>query len=337
MTKSETLNAIRLNLIVLNVSTSALHLNLEHKIKQNDLNNNPNCIKEFLDRKYDYYRTNHHLRIQSTLQPLLKKLNPNHPRGNPNSPNELKLFDVSACYLIAKEFLHLPAQHLQLFEELRVIRNDYIAHLSCLHIEDSVYLTKLQDLKRITGELSNLNPNLKQEFLENIEKIEHIKDFAYFDTADINKYIEFVINLLKANKENFNHVESIRDEITKLVNQFQENLINNKINWNEIFADFENLFNIIQQTRQSGNDIIIKAIEELDFEQLNDKLDTINDKVSLLDKKFDEKFDNLNGFTISSLEKLPDVVKNFESKNLRIKFLKISNLLFSSLYSISII
>jgi len=312
MNTPKTLNAIRLNLILSNVTTKALHSKLEQILKQRDLNN-PNNIKEFLNRKYDEYKNNRTQSIQSILKPLLEKLNPHHPRGNPNSPNELKSFDVSACFFIAKNFLNLSSRDLQSYDELREIRNKYIAHLGFLCIEDSIYISQLEALKRITREFTNFDLTLQKQYLKEIEEIELIQDLVCFKPNDIKEHFKFVINLFNANKEVFFNFEEIKTDITKLTDQLQENLIQNNLKISsDILEEFRKTFNLIQQNRRDDNEIVLKAIEELGIEELNEKLDKIDHKVSSLENKFENKFDSIDNCMssiVSSLEILPNTSK----------------------------
>ena len=63
MSDPKTLNAQRLHLVLLNVTTKAMHFKLEELIMERDPSN-PNCIKEFLDQKYRDHRTSRELFLQ---------------------------------------------------------------------------------------------------------------------------------------------------------------------------------------------------------------------------------------------------------------------------------
>jgi hypothetical protein len=102
------LNAIGLHLIMLNVANEAAQTKLEEIIKQKD--SNAESVKLFLINHF-----NKHKHTSDDLIGFIRTLK--KYKGKTSSfPNNLKDFDVSACYSIARNFLALPSSDLKIYE-----------------------------------------------------------------------------------------------------------------------------------------------------------------------------------------------------------------------------
>ena len=110
------LNAFRLHLVLLNVANEAAQFKLTEIIKQrNPTSLNP--IKDFLVEKYRANQARPPHFVEGFMRILREKFN-----GNTNTfPNDLKEFDITACYPIARNFLNLTGNDLLPFNYLREI------------------------------------------------------------------------------------------------------------------------------------------------------------------------------------------------------------------------
>ena len=181
MFKRETLNATKLHFVLLNVTTKALHLNLQEEIQSR----NPcrDSVQNFLQSKYNDLRRNYPRRNQlpTHLKGFIQILNPNYPNSAPSFPNDLKQFDISSCFQIAQMiFPGISPQDPRLrdYDDLRIIRNECYGHLVTLKIDDTKYNEKMTRLKEITASFST-DAAFKRENLKKIERIENFVDIIY--------------------------------------------------------------------------------------------------------------------------------------------------------------
>ena len=269
MSDPKTLNAQRLHLVLLNVTTKAMHFKLEELIMERDPSN-PNCIKEFLDQKYRDHRTSREL----FLRPLLKKLNPNHPRGNANSPNQLVSFDISSCFQIAKTFLSLPNANpnLILFDRLREIRNLYYGHLNFLEIEDVDYNQVMSELEIIVEQLC------PQKQLENKNEIDRIRNITNIDQEDVNELKEIILGLVLNNKDMFLKFNVLKEETKSFLDKYaqiklaEENKIDRlepiNLDLNDVCRDLKRIIETSKKCSQDEITRITKAFcEQLQIER----------------------------------------------------------------------
>ena len=110
--KRETINGIKLQLILNNIVTPAAHFKLEEEINFQSEPDNAyaNCVSKFLEVNY-----NNCLKTKAQ-DDFVRTLNPDFPkpRSNKPFPNDLKLFTISSCFQIAK-LLRLPQEILKVF------------------------------------------------------------------------------------------------------------------------------------------------------------------------------------------------------------------------------
>jgi hypothetical protein len=145
------LNAIRLHLVLLNVANEAVQFKLSEIIKQRNATS-LNPIKDLLVSKYQIYENQAHPPnyVNGFMTTLREKF-----RGNPGTfPDDLKEFDITACYPIAKNFL----------------KNEYLIRYKLAHTND--YLEKCHQLNSL--KLTQVRPcfNVIKKVNKNIETFE---------------------------------------------------------------------------------------------------------------------------------------------------------------------
>ena len=193
--RSESLNAIKLHLIIHNIATKAVQYKLEKEIKALAALN-ANSVSTFLASKYDHLIDAYTNRRQMPCYVLdfIKTLNPEYPSkraSNQPFPEQLERFDLTACYQIAKSLLSLQYPDIQCFEDLIIMRNEFYGHLNFLKTSDSLYEANLERLKKIVMKLSESDARLKEEIVCKISEINGIKRVADFDVVDLEAYEEF--------------------------------------------------------------------------------------------------------------------------------------------------
>ena len=113
----------------------------EIKKRRNPTSLNP--VKDFLVEKYRANRACPPHFVEGFMRTLREKF-----RGdNGIFPNDLKEFDIKACYPIARNFLNLSGNDLLPFNDLREKRNKWYGHLDRLEIEDANYAVLMYILK----------------------------------------------------------------------------------------------------------------------------------------------------------------------------------------------
>ena len=297
--KSENLNAIKLHLILLNVTTKALHSKLEEEIQNR--NPGPNSVQTFLETNYNTASN----RTDPHLKGFFKTLNPNFPRRRQNNPfpNDLKLFDLTACYSIARNLLNLP--DLSDYDEVRQIRNDFYAHLNFLEIDDATFNQKVTRLEVLTDHFSTA-PTFKLENRRAIEKIKNLKEIVEFDINSINNYTQFVLKIFGDKKGIFD--SSLKKEIQNLINHHHSSDANQRMELAQIYDDFKSLLSSIghistaiqastQEQKNQFSKAVMEHLEQSVLTPINDNLDEIKRDVKEL-KKSGKQFKKIILFSI---------------------------------------
>ena len=208
--KQENLNAIKIHLIIQQIATRAIRLKLVNEIRQRRSLEVPksfldppisteNCVSEFLETHYNNlistYATRR--RMPTYILDFIKTLNPTYPSKLRDSkasfPNDLDLFDVNACYQMAKALLLIQYPELQCYEDLILIRNQFYGHLSFLKLKSELYEKHVEKLREIVNKLIEKNSDLRvrEELVNRIEIINSIKKNEELDVDDMNNYAEF--------------------------------------------------------------------------------------------------------------------------------------------------
>jgi tetratricopeptide (TPR) repeat protein len=210
------LNAIRLHLVLLNVANEAVQFKLTELIKQQDASN-PGAVKKFLEK---YYQPRHYPKY---LEGFMKTLKLKFIDKILDFPNDLKEFDMTACYSIARNFLNLS--DIRPFDELREIRNKYYGHLNLLEIEDTDYTHILGRLKKIIGDFTQNEPLKNQALRDRIKKIESIQALSSLSLADMSNLKETILDLISKNRDMFSKIGTHFDAFIKTSRQFHADKI----------------------------------------------------------------------------------------------------------------
>lgn len=214
----ENLNAIKVHLTIKDMATRAIRLNLVAEIRQRCTTEAPksfldppvsmeNCVSEFLSKHYTTlihtYASRRHM--PHYVLDFVKTLNPSFPTrmrdANAPFPNDLELFDVGACYQLAKALLLIQYPDLQCYEDLILIRNEFYGHLNFLKLKNKQFESNMEKLREIVGKLVNQNSDLrvKDELVNRIEMIYSIKTSDELQANDMKSYVDF----FKANRFRF--------------------------------------------------------------------------------------------------------------------------------------
>jgi hypothetical protein len=210
------LNAIRLHLVLLNVANEAVQFNLTELIKQKD-SKNSNAVKDFLIRKYQANLTNSPFYLDGFMRTLNEKFG-----GNTlNFPNDLKEFDITAYYPIAKNFLYLSKIQMRPFDELREIRNKKYGHLNLLEIEYTDYKTVLASLEKLIDYFTQNAPQYQQDLHDRIKQIESIQALSSISLRDMSNLKEIILDLILKIRDMFSQKGFI-DGFIATSKEFQE-------------------------------------------------------------------------------------------------------------------
>jgi hypothetical protein len=215
------LNAIRLHLVLLNVANEAVQFKLTELIKQQDTTN-PDAVKDFLIKKYQDNLRYPPRYLDGFMRTLKEKFG-----GNPfNFPNDLKEFDITACYPIARNFLNLSKVQMRPFDELKEIRNHKYGHLNLLEIEDADYNTVLVRLKQLIDDFTQNAPEwYQQDLRDRIKQIESIQALSSISLADMNNLKEIILDLILKNRDMFAQIGQVNKDIDAFIatiKEFQE-------------------------------------------------------------------------------------------------------------------
>jgi len=295
------LNAIRLHLVLLNVGNEAVQFNLTELIKQKDATN-PNAVKDFLIKNYQG-------NPKHFLEGFLRTLYDNFGDKTSDFPNDLKIFDISACYQIARKF---PKLQMDPFDDLRKIRNKQYGHLNLLEIDDIVYTNVLNELKKIIDNFTQKNPEYQRDLRYKISEIERIQALSSIKDADMENLKEIIVDLILKNRNMFSQIVKVNTDIeafTKIYEQAQTSH-SNKIE--EIRQLSSRLITLAQsiKSKNISQEEIIKIAEvvssylnlkrcELNFEETlrhkcEDIKSHISTKVKELENHVDRRFDSLD-------------------------------------------
>jgi ElaB/YqjD/DUF883 family membrane-anchored ribosome-binding protein len=202
------LNAIRLHLVLLNVANEVVQFNLTELIKQKD-SKNSNAVKYFLIKNYQANLTNPPFYLDGFMRTLNEKFG-----GNTlNFPNDLKEFDITACYPIARNFLYLSKIQMRPFDELREIRNKKYGHLNLLEIEDTDYKTVLASLEKLIDYFTQNAPQYQQDLRDRIKQIELIQALSSISSADMSNLKEIILDLILKNRDMFSQIGQVNKDI----------------------------------------------------------------------------------------------------------------------------
>jgi hypothetical protein len=214
------LNAIRLHLVLLNVANEAVQFKLAELIKQKEAKN-PFAVKDFFIRKYEA-NPSHWPRY---LDGFMRTLNEKFGGNTFNFPNDLKEFDITACYSIANNLLNLTKIQMRPFDELKEIRNHKYGHLNLLEIEDADYNTVLVRLKQLIDDFTQSAPLYQQDLRDRIKQIELIQALSSISLADINNLKEIILELILKNRDMFSQKGQVNKDIDAFIatsKEFQE-------------------------------------------------------------------------------------------------------------------
>ena len=161
----ENINAIKIHLM-LKLSIEALHFKLTEIIKSNNASNSPYEIWNFLKTNYPIFKSNPFMEI--CARPLNKYFEKKIIGPLLPEPNDLHLFDMTACFQMATNILNISEKNV---ESLKTIRDEYF---------HSSYEIKNEDFSRLFNELKsiiesfykNADETLKQACQSEIRSIE---------------------------------------------------------------------------------------------------------------------------------------------------------------------
>jgi hypothetical protein len=208
-------NAIRLHLVLLNIANKAVQFKLAELIKQKDAIN-LNAVKDFLTKKYQANLKNPPIHLEGFFRTLNEKF-----RGNTvDFPNDLREFDITSCYPIARNFLNLSKIQMRPFDELREIRNKYYGHLNLLEIEDADYNAVLARLKQIINDFTQNEPLFNQALRDEISKVELIETLGSISQTDMHNLEETILDVILKNGQVTTHID---DFIETTYKDFQKN------------------------------------------------------------------------------------------------------------------
>jgi energy-coupling factor transporter ATP-binding protein EcfA2 len=170
--KKEEINAIKITSILKNIGTECAQKYLENEIRLKYENN----IKTFYDDLFD--QRGKYKDLNGTFI-ALDKANINNRKKN--YPDDLHIFDISACFSIASYVLKLETSTLnslapnfddltppELLNQLRVMRND-LAHLTRMQLDDKKYNEAIKNMKLIVKGLS-ISDEGRTRYLKRIEE-----------------------------------------------------------------------------------------------------------------------------------------------------------------------
>ena len=216
---SNSLNAIRLHLILLSEGSDAVRFKLIEFIKRQDQTaEKTSCVKYFLIE----HKSNASPFVDGFKRTLREKFNNDLYRF----PNDLNDFDITDCFTIAKHCLHLQGDDLQPFDDLREMRNKYYGHLSLISIEDGDYRRVLNDLKAIIQTLTESDLSFQQKLKIRINQIEEVQIYSHLNSTYWTNLNEIMIGMVRHNKEMFQKITLNESNIDRLNLDLKETLKN---------------------------------------------------------------------------------------------------------------
>jgi len=210
-------NSIRLHLVLLNIANKAVQFKLAELIKQKDASNS-DAVKDFLTKKYQANLKNPPNYLDGFFRTLNEKF-----RGNTKDfPNDLREFDITSCYPIARNFLNLSKIQMRPFDELREIRNKKYGHLNLLEIEDADYNSVLARLKQIIDDLTQNEPEYKEALQDKISQVEKIESLSSISETGMHNLKEIILDLILKNRDMFSQIDQVNIDIDDFVTTHKE-------------------------------------------------------------------------------------------------------------------
>jgi len=210
-------NAIRLHLVLLNVANEAVQFKLAELIKQKDANN-PDAVKDFLIKNYQANLKNPPFHLEGFFRTLNEKF-----KGDTKDfPNDLKAFDMTSCYPIARNLLNLPKKQMRSFDDLKDIRNKKYGHLNLLEIEAADYDAVLARLKEIIDEFTQNEPEYKEALQDKISQVEKIESLSSISETDMHNLKEIILDLILKNHHMFSQIGQVNKVIDDFVINYLE-------------------------------------------------------------------------------------------------------------------
>ncbi len=279
-------NAHKIHLVLLDVVTRVVHTKFEEIIKIRNTSDHPYQVRKFLKSIYETPLKN--LNSESFQRAL-----ENYLTNNKNAyPNNLDIFDISACACIAK-LLKLTPPELKKIDKIRQLRNKYYGHLTFLEIDNSSYHLVMKELKQLTKELA-INDQVRDKFEKEINEIEQ--------KTSIDKKEVYRINRLIC--ETILHEKEIFSEIEGLKNSFLE-----------FTLKYENYRSIDSSNLQEDLLKLSASIKQQNSEELTEKLSNIfskclNENSQYLTVSFKSIENSLNVITNNTQSLLDKSSKN---------------------------
>ena len=332
---SNSLNAIRLHLILLREGSDAVRFKLIEFIRRQDRTaEKTRYVKYFLIE----HKSNASPFLDGFKRTLREKFNNDLNRF----PNDLNDFDITDCFAIAKHCLHLQGDALQPFDDLREMRNKYYGHLSLISIDDDEYRRVLIELKAIIQTLTQSDLDLQQELNIRINEIEAVQSLSHLNSTDWKNLNEVIIGLILSNKDMFQRMTQQNKEI-----EVASIELNSKLSIIEELLTFSQIAQrkSIESLRISFESRLdaIKQLINIEFankqDQLNEKFEkTLKQEFNLIRKEINEQIISY-GKTINEEEEDKNR-RCFRNKwksifvNLHLLILFVS-LVYNSVYSLS--